>query len=295
MEFFATSAGISVHVWDSRDEKYAVRPDMTQAVTPGSGQEGKPCLVLLHGYLETMYVFNELAEALKPHYRIITLDMPGHGLTDSAPADVGGNRVNTLSFSASVVAGVLDKCGVEKAWIAGHSMGGYVAQQFLHDCPGRTEGVILLCSHPWPDAPEKAAEREKEKQLIRAGKLLTIASVSIPKMYDEENLRACDEKIRETIELCETHDPEGIIASIEGLRTRGDLQEVMQEASVPLMLIYGDRDNFLPLEKVEQMKSLFPGVRYRLVPDTGHNAFIERQDEVVDAVIDFIGARSSPA
>ena len=267
MEFFTIAGGVSVHVWDTRDE----------------GAQGKS-LVLLHGYLETMYIYNELIDALKAHYRIITLDLPGHGLTDSAPAGADGVRVNSLAFQAQVVAGVMDKCGVQKAIIAGHSMGGYVTLRFLHDFPERAERGILLHSHPFPDAPEKAEDRAREKVLIRAGKLQALAAYSIPKMYHEDNLRACDEKIRETIELCETHDPEGIIAVIEGLRTRPDQQDVMAKPPVPLMLVHGDHDDFLPLEKVAQMKEAFPQVQYVLIPETGHNSFIERRDAVVEVL-----------
>lgn len=271
MEFFTTSFGITVHVWDVRDNKSA----------------GKPCLVLLHGYLETMYIFNEFIDALKGGFRIITLDLPGHGLTDSAPADAEGKRVNSLSFCASVVAGVLDRCGVEKAWIAGHSMGGYIAQMFLREHADKAEGLILLGSHPYPDAPEKAQDREREKAIIREGKLMALAATSIPRMYAEDNLRDCDEKIRETVELCETHDPEGICNSIEGLRSRPDLQEVLASPARPIMLVYGDHDNFLPLSRVEEMKAAFPSLRYALVPGAGHNAFIEREAEVVKAVGEF--------
>lgn len=272
MEFFTTSAGITVHVWDTRDE---------------TDRESLPCLVLLHGYLETMYIYNELVEALKNRFRLIVLDMPGHGLTDSAPAGEDGRRVNSVAFQARIVAGVLDKCGVTRAVIAGHSMGGYVTLQFLKDFPERAEKAILLHSNPYADSPEKSADRQREEQLILDGKLQSLAAVSIPKMYDEENLRACDEKIRETVELCETHDPEGIVAAIEGLRTRPDLQEVMKEPPVPLMLVHGDHDNFLPLEKVAAMKDAFPKVRYELIPGTGHNSFIERLETVKDILLSF--------
>lgn len=264
MEFFTIAAGVSIHVWDTGGDK--------------------PCIVLLHGYLETMTVFYELVEALEDRFRLIVIDLPGHGLSDSAPADASGKRVNSLSFCASVVAGVLDKCKVERAFAAGHSMGGYVTLQFLKDYPQRALGGILLASNPYADSPEKSADRMREQQLIADGKLLSLAAVSIPKMYFEENLRACDEKIRETVELCETHDPEGIIASLEGLRTRPDLQEVMAKPPVPLMLVHGDHDNFLPMEKVDTMKEKFPAVRYVLVPETGHNAFIERPEAVVEAL-----------
>jgi len=270
MEFFTIANGISVHVWDTRDEK-----------APGQAVS-ENCLVLLHGYLETMYIYNELIDALKPHFRIITLDLPGHGLTDSAPAGPDGARINSLAFQAQVVAGVMDRCGVQKAVIAGHSMGGYVTLRFLHDFPDRADRGILLHSHPYPDVPEKADDRAREKVLIREGKLQALAAYSIPKMYFEDNLRACDEKIRETVELCETHDPEGIIATIEGLRTRPDQQDVMAHPPVPLMLVHGDHDAFLPLEKVAEMKESFPQVQYELVPETGHNSFIERRDAVVE-------------
>ena len=294
MEFFTIAAGISVHVWDTKDEKdLRSEPGVTNNnVMSGLTGHLKPCLVLLHGYLETMYIFNELIDVLKDHFRIITLDLPGHGLTDSAPADAEGHRINTMEFDAQVVAGVLDKCGVEKAWLAGHSMGGYVTLQVLRSMSERLEGAILLHSHPLPDAPEKAQDREREKALIEAGKLHALAAASIPKMYNEENLRACDEKIRETVELCETHDPEGIISSIEGLRTRPDQQDVMQHPPVPLMLVYGDHDNFLPLETVARFKEIFPDVRYQLIPDTGHNSFIEHPDAVVAALDAFINSRS---
>jgi len=273
MEFFTTAAGITVHVWDTKDEK-----------SPAEA----PVLMLLHGYLETMYIFNELVEALKHRYRVIVIDMPGHGLTDYAPAGPDGERVNTLSFDASVVVGVLNKCGVEKAVLAGHSMGGYVMLQTLREHPERVEKAILLHSHPYPDSPQKIEDRGREKQFVAAGKLLAVADISIPNMYYSENLRACDEKIRETVELCETHDPEGIIASIEGLRRRDDLSDVLQHPPVPVLLIHGDHDAFLPLERVEEMKKLFPELLYALIPNAGHNSFIEQPAACIEALTAFL-------
>ena len=287
MEFFTTAAGISVHVWDTKDERGPVKPGMTTDDTSGLTGGPKPCLLLLHGYLETMYIFTEFVDALKKDFRIIVIDLPGHGLTDSASAGPDGPRVNTLPFMAEVAVGVLDKCGVEKAFVAGHSLGGYVAMNILRDYPERVERAVMLHSHPYPDLPEKAADRAHEQKIVAAGKLHLLAGASIPKMYYEENLRACDEKIRETIELCETHDPEGIIATIEGMRTRPDYQEVMKNPPVPLLLVYGDHDNFLPLERVEEMKKLFPKVAYRLVPESGHNSFIEHPEAALAAVLDF--------
>ena len=85
MEFFTIAAGVSVHVWDTRDERCPVKPDSDCHARPD--RTSLPTLVFLHGYLETMYIYNELVETLKDRYRLIVIDLPGHGLTDSAPAD----------------------------------------------------------------------------------------------------------------------------------------------------------------------------------------------------------------
>lgn len=273
MESFVIAGGISVHIWDTKDETLS--------------SEQKPVLMLLHGYLETMYVFNELIDTLKNKFRIITLDLPGHGLTDSAPADEKGVCVNSVEFDVPVICGVLDKCGIEKTFIAGHSMGGYITLECIKERPERFEKAVLLSSHPYPDAPEVAANRQREIAVVQAEKLELLASASIPKMYYEENLRRCDEKINETVELCETHDPQGIIASIRGIAQRPNLESVMENPPVPLMLVYGDHDNYLPLERVEQMKQSYKAVTYRLVPSTGHNAFIENREETSKALLEF--------
>ncbi len=269
MESFIISNGISVHIWDTMDEG-----------TPA----GAPAMVLLHGYLETMYIFNELAASLKERYRVIVLDLPGHGLTDSAPAGDDGLRINSVEFDVPVICGVMDKLGVKKAVIAGHSMGGYITLECIKEHPERFSKAILLCSHPYPDMPEVAENREREIKIVQAGKLPILAEASIPKMYCADNLRACDEKIRETVELCETHDPEGIVASIRGIKCRPDLRNVLETLPCPVMLIHGDHDNFLPTERVAEMKKLYPDVTYCLIPNCGHNPFIEDTPATVAAI-----------
>ena len=53
------------------------------------------------------------------------------------------------------------------------------------------------------------------------------------------------------------------------------------------MLVHGDHDDFLPLEKVAEMKKAFPQVQYELIPETGHNSFIEQTAMCVEAILRF--------
>ena len=61
----------------------------------------------------------------------------------------------------------------------------------------------------------------------------------------------------------------------------------MAKPPVPLMLVHGDHDDFLPLEKVAEMKKAFPQVQYELIPETGHNSFIEQTAMCVEAILRF--------
>lgn len=274
MEYFATAGGITVHLCDSEDH-------------PGRGA-GKPAIVLLHGYLETLYIWSEFAAKLEKHYRVIVLDLPGHGLTDSAPGGPDGQSVNTMEFCAEVVRDVLDKCLVDKAFIGGHSLGGYIALMCCNLYPDRFEKLILFNSTPFADLPEKSEDRKREIGVIRAGKLETLAAYSIPRMYHPDQLRAHDDKIRETLELCETHFPEGIVASILGMMVRPSQEEWLKQTSIPVMMFGGDQDPFIPIEVFNKMKTLFPKVQFVLQPGTGHLSFIEEETKTSEAVCLFL-------
>jgi len=261
MEFFATAGNVPIHIDDS--------------------ESGDKTLILLHGYLETMYIWNEFADALKDFCRVITIDLPGHGLSSGAP-------VNTMEFMATTVKGVLEKCGVEKAYVGGHSMGGYAALAFCRLFPESTQGLMLINSNPYADPAEKAVDRAKEIESIKAGKLMSIAEAAVPKMYYSENLRRCDDKIIETVELCDTHDPDGIISCLKGMIQRSDSCDLMKNPPVPFLAVMGDHDNFMPMEKILAMKEEFTDVRFEIVPDCGHNSFIEQTERVADIVKSFM-------
>ena len=217
------------------------------------------------------------------------MDLPGHGLTDSAPTGPDGKSVNTMEFCAEVVRDVLDKCLVDKAFIGGHSLGGYIALMCCSRYPDRFEKLILFNSNPFADKPEKSEDRKREIDIIRSGKLETLAAVSIPKMYHPDQLRTHDDKIRETLELCETHFPEGIIASILGMMVRPSQEEWLKNTKMPVLLFGGDQDPFLPIDVFHQMEQLFPNVQFVLQPGTGHLSFIEAEKETCERVCLFLG------
>ena len=84
--------------------------------------KGGTTVVLLHGYLESLEIWGDFMKELAMHYRVLAIDIPGMGISQ-----VRG-EVHTMEFLADVLKGVLDKQGVERCFVVGHSMGGYVAE-----------------------------------------------------------------------------------------------------------------------------------------------------------------------
>jgi pimeloyl-ACP methyl ester carboxylesterase len=261
MEFFATSNGIPVHISDT--------------------EKGDITILLLHGYLETLYVWEDFIALFPKNFRFITIDLPGHGLTGTHP------QSNSMEFCADTIKGVLDKCGVNKCYIAGHSLGGYVSFEFIRKYPQYIQGLIMINTNTYADSEDVAASRDKEIHFITSGRLLTLASLAIPNMFKKENLRRMDLKIQEIQEIAETHDPEGIAASVRGMSKREDTTAFVSCLNIPVLAFFGDSDMFFPIEQIDQQIKALPSAKCYIVPDSGHDSYLEAPEFLRDKIVEF--------
>ena len=97
-------------------------------------------VVLLHGFLENKTMWDVYVSELSKKNRIITIDLLGHGETESL------GYIQTMEENADVVHDVLSKLRIRKAILVGHSMGGYVALAFAELYPEKMKGLVLLNS-----------------------------------------------------------------------------------------------------------------------------------------------------
>ena len=143
-------------------EKFIMAGDT--AVHVCDSERGDRCVVLLHGYLESMLVWEDFIPLLYKSVRVVTLDLPGHGISE-----VKG-PVHTMEWLADVTAGALQALGIGRCTLVGHSMGGYVALACCERHPELLDGIVLFSSTPDADSDEKRSGREREIALVEAGK-----------------------------------------------------------------------------------------------------------------------------
>lgn len=245
-----------------------------------SETEGK-CVVLLHGYLESMLVWDDFVPLLYKELRVVTLDLPGHGISV-----VTGDK-HSMEFLADTVADALHALGIARCTLVGHSMGGYVALAFLERHPEMLDGIVLLSSTPYADTPEKAENRRREIALVQAGKKELLARVAPAAGFAEENRPRMKKYIEELAEQVFITEDEGIVALLNGMIDRPDRNELLRRTSVPVLFILGRKDNYIPVEAAEALAAAHPEARVVWLEHSGHMGFLEEPETTARAIIDF--------
>ena len=177
-------------------------------------QKGDKCVVLLHGYLESMLVWEDFVPFLYKELRVVTLDLPGHGIS------VVTGEEHSMEFLADTVADALRALGIPRCTLVGHSMGGYVALAFCERHPDMLNGVVLLSSTPNADTPEKSENRRREIALVKAGKKDALARVAPEAGFAEDNRTRMKDYIEDLTEQVAVTEDEGIVALLNGMIAR---------------------------------------------------------------------------
>lgn len=245
--------------------------------------KGTQTVLLLHGYLESMEVWEEFAGQLGKYYRVLRMDLPGHGFSDW-----GGREVISIDYMADTAAAVLESAGVEKCTVVGHSMGGYVALSLAINHPERVEGLVLFHSSPNADSPEKKANRQREIELVEAGKKEMLARVNPGKGFAEANQTRCAEAIEDLAEQVMLTEDEAIVAILKGMSERKDRNEKMRALKIPELMIFGRGDNYIPVAAAEGMIAAQPQAEVAWLDHSGHMGFIEQPKEAEEILTSFL-------
>lgn len=242
---------------------------------------GSP-VVLIHGYLESLEIWQPFAEKLATKFRVICPDIPGHGQSGMA------GPVHSMKLMATVLHDLLHQLGVEKCVLTGHSMGGYVALAFADLYMDTLKGLVLFHSTPFADTEEKKKNRDREIELVRQGKKDILFNTNIPQAFADSNLERLSETVEKAKAIGRDSTDEGIIALLEGMKQRKDNSHIIAEGKVPLLWILGKKDNYIPYDQVRE--KLDPGRNglLKVLDDSGHMGFLEEPRRSFSMLKEFV-------
>ncbi len=251
---------------------------MIQYSEAGSG----PVILLIHGYLESSEVWSGFKESLALNYRVITVDLPGHGLSD-----VYG-ETHTMEFMATSIKELLDFLGISKVFMTGHSLGGYVTLAFLELYPETLSGYCLFHSQPFPDLPAAIEKRRREIEIVKMGKKNLMYPDNVVRMFADSNIEVFSKALRRSKEIASKIPGDGITAVLNGMMIRPSRLELMEEGRVPCLWILGLMDNYIPCHLIQEKVSLPANAKVVILKNSGHLGFIEEEDLSVKVLIEFL-------
>lgn len=279
----ASAAPIDQSGWNARKQKVRLANGVTLAYVELGDPKGEP-LLLLHGYTDTSRSWTPVAPYLLRH-RLLIPDQRGHGASD-APA---------CCYSATVFAEdarlFLDAMKVEKAAVAGHSLGSMVAMTLAAEHPGRVTKVALIGSTAlapvkrgdwlWTNAHALKAPLDPGSAFLREWH-----PANQPTPVDKA---FADAAMAEILAI-PLHVWKGVmreLAEIPAGRHAADIK-------APVLILSGGKDPLFPAEHHAALVKAFPKAEARVFPDLGHNLNWERPAEVGPMLARFLGGSPSP-
>lgn len=227
-------------------------------------------LVLIHGFPLDHSIWNEVTPLLSSDFDLILPDLRGFGESDAV------DTAYTMADLADDIAALLDHLGLESAFLAGHSMGGYVALAFADAYPQRVRGLALIASQAAADPPERKTGRYAQAQQIAENGIGEIVAGMPVKL-------SADERVQKFVhDLMRKQKPAGYIGSLKAMAERANTLSVLEKGSFPVLVVHGGADGLIPLQTEIQVK--VPRARTVELPGVGHMPMMESPQEVANAL-----------
>ena len=231
---------------------------------------------MIHGYPLDGTTWSEVAPLLETNFDLIIPDLRGMGQSDAV------DKTYTVAELASDIAGLLDHLKIQKTFIAGHSMGGYVALAFARAYPNRVRGLGMISSQALADPPERKEGRYK----IAAD----VAEKGIGVVVDSMTSKlSADARIQSFVrDVMQRQKPAGVIGSLKAMAERPDSSDLLKTFKFPVVIVHGDADALIPVERGREMKAALPSAHYTELKGAGHMPMMEKPKEAAEALSLFL-------
>jgi 3-oxoadipate enol-lactonase len=241
--------------------------------------DGTP-IVLLHGYCGSHRYWDEVIPGLSESGRVIALDLRGHGASSATEG------VYSMEQLAEDVLAVLDELKLSQVNLFGHSLGGYVALAFAEQYPERLLTLGLVHSTSFPDSEVAQANRLKAAETIRTKGIRPFIDELIPKLFSAAHRLSMPDQLQKVIDIGYVTSPEGAVGCALGMRERPDRITVLEQLDVPVLLLAGELDEVIPLEKRFPVSKA--NITSRTLNNVAHMGMVEAPPAFAKEIVAFL-------
>lgn len=261
-------------------------------------QQGKGTpLFLLHGSFASLHTWDTWESELSKHYHTISLDFPGHGLT----GPVASQKYSTDDYEQLVIH-LADQLKIDSFFVAGNSMGGQVAWKLALHHRTRVKKLVLIdAAGYWKISTDSTSRKQSRPFIFKLlqNDLMAKSMIKItPRFLFKMNLKQVygdPSKVKET-DVDRFYNlmlREGNRAStMQRLRQPGkDLQDSIRYISTPTLIIWGDKDAWIPVSNAYRFKNDIKGAELKVFEGVGHVPMEEIPETTVSAALNFLQSK----
>jgi pimeloyl-ACP methyl ester carboxylesterase len=242
---------------------------------------------LIHGIASSIYTWADVIPALARSHDVIALDLPGFGASD-IPAEFSGERY------VRVLAAFLEKLGLQRVSLVGHSLGGAVASAFAAAHPERVDKLVLADAAGFNLAPGDRPWLLRVSGAPGVGALLDklpvrrrFVTLGLRQVFYEDT-RVTPEKVAEYAVPLSRPGASRFIAELLRSTTTMGLPEAIGRVRAPTLVVWCAHDTWVPLSHADRFVQAIPGSRKVVMEGCGHMPQEERPQEFHALLTEFL-------
>jgi len=252
-------------------------------ITVGYSDQGNGTpLVFIHAFPLSKTMWQPQVDALKDTYRMITIDLGGHGESDIVLWH------DSLDDYAKDVIHLLDHLGIAQAVFVGLSMGGYTLFSIYRHYPNRVQAMVLADTRAQADSEEGKAGRRSMAQVAFSDGAPAIADLMLPKLLAPSTIKHHPEIVEQVRQMILQTSTAGIVVDLVAMASRPDSTDLLPTITCPTLVIVGEDDQATPVAESQYIADRISGSALVTIAGAGHLSNLEQPDAFTHALESFL-------
>ncbi len=253
----------------------------------GQAKSHETPVVLIHGFCESSTLWKFFSQSLSKDFRILYPDLPGFG---KSPLP---NDNFSLEQIGDQIVSWLKSLDINQCIIFGHSLGGYISLEILRKYPYFVDAIGLINSSAFEDSSEKKGIRNKLIEFVGTQGVLPFINTFIPSLFYPKTINLHSETIELISEEGKSIKSASVIKYAAAMRDRRDSLDLLKEYHDRILLISGEYDQNIPLDKSKEMANILDKENVHIMPNSAHMSIFEQRELCRKAIIKFTNSFNS--
>lgn len=279
--------------YDTLETSYATQASQFMTLQNGlkihytdTGSPDRSAIVLVHGFSASLHTWADWVADLSQDYRVITLDLPGHGLSRAEPPEKA-----TIARFAEIVFEVTQTLGVDRFTLAGNSMGGNTAWMYALAYPETLEGLILVAASGWGDDADaddsdplifRLLRNPIARNVMKDLDMTALTRGGLEDSYTDQSF-VTDALVERYVSLSRAPGHrETLLAIMSGSRERLTAER-LQPLTLPTLIMWGADDNLVPAAHADKYAAALPHADKIVYSNIGH---LPQEEHAVTSIAD---------